>query len=266
MTYLTIREFGSLRGISVGSLRYYEKLGLLKPARIDPDTGYRYYLPEQIVTLDVIQMCVALDIPLKELNQYVDEEGHLDLGRILIRGRKVLLEKMEQMNTTLKMTEYGLDLMHSNEEYRDRKECYTREIDERWFYVIPSSGDRKKLAAEQRHLFQSFRDLQRKNMAPFFPSGIMLRLDGENMKMAYFLRVLRPDIEDESVIRIPQGTYRCLQKNMTDRTDIRKVIEENFTGYEGQTIIITNMMTGKLHYPSRLSEIQLLDGSGIPLP
>ena len=34
MIYLTIREFGSLRGVSVGSLRYYEKLGLLEPAKV----------------------------------------------------------------------------------------------------------------------------------------------------------------------------------------------------------------------------------------
>jgi hypothetical protein len=46
---------------------------------------------------------------------------------------------------------------------------------------------------------------------------------------------------------------------MSDEPDLRKIIGENFPDYKGQTIIITNMMTEKLHYPSRLSEIQIAD-------
>lgn len=44
---------------------------------------------------------------------------------------------------------------------------------------------------------------------------------------------------------------------MTDQPDIRSIMEENFPEYDGQEIIITNMMTGKLHDQSRLSEIQI---------
>ena len=257
MSYLTIREFGSLRGVSVGSLRYYEKLGLLEPAKVDTDTGYRYYLPEQMETLDAIQMCVALDIPLKELNQYMDDQGRLEIDRLLTHGHQVLEEKMELMQTTLKMTEYGMQMLQENETYSGIEGRYSRQIEERWFYIIPSSGNRKKLAAEQRRLFQTFRDLQQKKAAPFFPAGVLMRLDGEQTQMAYFLRVLNPDSEDPSIIRIPQGTYHCLQKDMTDQPDIRSIMEENFPEYDGQEIIITNMMTGKLHDQSRLSEIQI---------
>lgn len=38
-----IREFSQLGQVSVKTLRYYDQLGLLKPAQIDPCTGYRYY-------------------------------------------------------------------------------------------------------------------------------------------------------------------------------------------------------------------------------
>lgn len=264
MIYLTIHEFGSLRNVSVGSLRYYEKLGVLKPAKVDPDTGYRYYLPKQIETLDVILMCVALDIPLKELHQYSDESGHLELDRILTRGRRMLLEKMEQMQTTLKMTEYGLDVLQNMKSYSGMQGRYSRQIEERWFYIVPMSGNKKKLAAEQRKLFNTFRDLQDRKMAPFFPGGMLLRMDGDHMKMAYFIRVLLPDREDHSVVRIPDGTYRCLQKDMINQPDLREIINENFPEYEGQTIIITNMMTGKLQDQSRVSEIQLPDSWDIP--
>lgn len=257
MMYLTIHEFGSLRGVSIGSLRYYEKLGLLKPAKVDPDTGYRYYLPEQLEILDVIRMCVVLDIPLKEMKKYEDEQGHLDLKRILERGRRELLDRINKMNTRLEITEHGLDMLKKNEAYRGRQGLYNREIEQRWFYLFPSSGDKKKLAAEQQRLLQCFRDLQKREMAPYFPAGVMFRFDDRNIKLAYFLRVFHPDETDSHIVRVPEGTYRCLQRDMSDQPDLRKLISENFPDYQGQAVIVTNMMTEKLHYHSRLSEIQI---------
>lgn len=259
MIYLTIHEFGSLRGVSVGSLRYYEKLGLLKPARVDPETGYRYYLPEQIEILDVIQTCVALDIPLKELKEYEDGQGHLELERILERGRRELLDKIEKMNGRLKITEYALDMIRKNEVYRERQGVYNRKIEQRWFYIFPASGDKKKLAAEQRQLLQCFHDLQRREMAPIFPAGVLFRVDDSDIRPAYFLHVLHPDEKDNHIVRIPEGNYQCLQRDMSAEPDLRKIIGENFPAYKGQTVIITNMMTEKLHYHSRLSEIQIAD-------
>lgn len=41
--YFTISEFAKLRNININSLRYYEKIGVLRPCFVDENTGYRYY-------------------------------------------------------------------------------------------------------------------------------------------------------------------------------------------------------------------------------
>ena len=41
---LSIGEAAKLKQVSVKSLRYYETIGILKPAYVDPSSGYRYYL------------------------------------------------------------------------------------------------------------------------------------------------------------------------------------------------------------------------------
>ena len=46
--YMTIGEVAKVKQISIKALRYYEKIGILKPAYCDPDTGYRYYKNEQM--------------------------------------------------------------------------------------------------------------------------------------------------------------------------------------------------------------------------
>ena len=45
---LKIGEFSKLSRVSVRMLRHYDEIGLLSPARIDPDTEYRYYRADQL--------------------------------------------------------------------------------------------------------------------------------------------------------------------------------------------------------------------------
>jgi DNA-binding transcriptional MerR regulator len=48
MALLGIGEFARLAGLSRKALRLYDDLGLLRPARVDPDTGYRWYSTTQL--------------------------------------------------------------------------------------------------------------------------------------------------------------------------------------------------------------------------
>ncbi|MGD2077968.1 MAG: MerR family transcriptional regulator, partial [Chloroflexota bacterium] len=45
---LTISQFGRLCQLSRKALRLYDERGLLPPARIDPESGYRYYDQDQV--------------------------------------------------------------------------------------------------------------------------------------------------------------------------------------------------------------------------
>ena len=60
--YLSIGDFAKLRNVNPKSLRYYERIGALVPAHIDPDTGYRYYALEQLVEMDMILMLSLIQI------------------------------------------------------------------------------------------------------------------------------------------------------------------------------------------------------------
>ena len=44
---LSIGDFSRATHLSIKTLRYYHEVGLLEPAVIDPDSGYRYYRPAQ---------------------------------------------------------------------------------------------------------------------------------------------------------------------------------------------------------------------------
>ena len=44
-----------LGGLSIPALRHYDEVGLLKPARVDPDTAYRYYRLDQVREARVVR-------------------------------------------------------------------------------------------------------------------------------------------------------------------------------------------------------------------
>ncbi|RKN47923.1 MerR family transcriptional regulator [Micromonospora endolithica] len=68
---LTIGEFATVTHLSVRTLRRYHESGLLTPARVDPYTNYRYYLPDQIATAQVIHRLRELDVPLAEVKSII---------------------------------------------------------------------------------------------------------------------------------------------------------------------------------------------------
>jgi len=58
---LRIGEFSKISRDSVKTLRYYDEIGLLKPAQIDRFTGYRYYTLSQLSRLNRILADCSID-------------------------------------------------------------------------------------------------------------------------------------------------------------------------------------------------------------
>ena len=88
--------------ISVRTLRHYDDLALLKPARVDPVTAYRYYTPEQVLRLHRILVLRDLGVPLSEVGQLVDDDVTVEQirGILLLRraeARARLTSQIEQL-------------------------------------------------------------------------------------------------------------------------------------------------------------------------
>ena len=64
---MTIKEFAALCACSSQTLRYYDKIGLLKPARVDPWSGYRYYEPRQAIEFVKIKNLQTADFSISEI-------------------------------------------------------------------------------------------------------------------------------------------------------------------------------------------------------
>jgi DNA-binding transcriptional MerR regulator len=99
---LRIGDFSRLTQVSVRMLRHYDEMGLLKPAHIDHETGYRYYSASQIPRLMRILAFQDLGFSLRQI-------GHL-LSRALspdeLRG--MILQKQAELEDHLRVEEERL--------------------------------------------------------------------------------------------------------------------------------------------------------------
>jgi len=62
-----IGEFAELCGVSAKTLRFYDEFGVLRPASVDPRTGYRRYLPQQLEQMASILALKNLGVPLAQV-------------------------------------------------------------------------------------------------------------------------------------------------------------------------------------------------------
>src|SRR5271167_290898 len=67
MAALTVGDFSRATHLSVKTLRHYHQVGLLEPATVNPDTGYRYYSAGQIPTAQVIRRLRDLEMPVADV-------------------------------------------------------------------------------------------------------------------------------------------------------------------------------------------------------
>jgi DNA-binding transcriptional MerR regulator/predicted transcriptional regulator YdeE len=84
---LKIGEFSVLTQVSIKTLRYYDEVGLLKPARVDGDSGYRYYSASQVPRLHRILALKDLGFPLDRIAKVIDDGVTADtlLGMLMLR-------------------------------------------------------------------------------------------------------------------------------------------------------------------------------------
>ena len=85
---LRIGEFSRLARVSVKALRLYDRLGLLKPARTDDSSGYRYYSGEQLPRLNSVLALKDLGFSLEQVGRLLDEGLSQPQVRAMLEARR----------------------------------------------------------------------------------------------------------------------------------------------------------------------------------
>ncbi|MET3545415.1 DNA-binding transcriptional MerR regulator [Paenibacillus favisporus] len=92
----TVQKLGRLAGVSTRTLRYYDEIGLLKPARIN-SSGYRIYGEDEVNRLQQILFFRELDVSLDRIKELMSSPS-FNSSEALKEHREKLLDKRRQLD------------------------------------------------------------------------------------------------------------------------------------------------------------------------
>lgn len=160
----TVQKLSKLAGVSTRTLRYYDEIGILKPARIN-SSGYRIYGQIEINRLQQILFYRELGVSLESIKDIVTAPS-FDGIKALREHREKLLEKREQLDLlitnvdkTIALTEGRINMSDKekfegfkNNLIEENEKKYGKEIREKYGEeAINRSNNKLKNMTEQEH-------------------------------------------------------------------------------------------------------------------
>lgn len=110
----SIGEFAKKTQHTVRTLRYYDEIGLLKPAYVT-ESGRRMYSDKEFVTLQKIVTLKYLGFTLEQIKEYIDQD-RWHLKESLSVQKQIMLEQKKQIEHVLKGLDHALNIVDAHGE------------------------------------------------------------------------------------------------------------------------------------------------------
>ncbi len=211
---LTITELARLRRVTTETLRYYDRIGLIKPNYVDPETNYRYYSIRQYERLGTIKELRELGLSISDIQDYfTDRNLNKSIG-ILTRYQKLLQEDIRQKMLLNQILSRKLHFLQDVSALPSINVVFECRFPTRYMITFgePAGGSRE-------HAF-AFTRLERylDDVAPVLASdriGVygderLLHKTHEIIPSVPMLFVDNESIESEYKRTVPAGKYLCM--------------------------------------------------------
>lgn len=113
----TVQKLSRLAGVSPRTLRFYDEIGILKPARIN-SSGYRIYGRKEVDALQQILFYRELGVPLEDIREIMASPG-FDALKALREHHGKLLEKRERLDRLILNVEKSIAAREEKTNMRD---------------------------------------------------------------------------------------------------------------------------------------------------
>ena len=146
---LSIGRFARLSGLTVKALRHYDEIGLLPPAHVDGETGYRFYSLTQARDAEAIRRLRALGVPLGEVATMLRADDatlreRLAVHRARVEGHAVETERiLAELDRLIDGEE---KLVPGGDQVRIHYEMDVKDVPERRVAVVRERGHEREMS------------------------------------------------------------------------------------------------------------------------
>lgn len=152
----TISEIARFFHVSSQTLRYYDKIGLYKPAIVDKENGYRYYRYEQFFTLSLIIQLKQLNFSLEDIRKYIQTKEVCYLEEILEKEQKIIEKQLAELENLRRDNQKLLGKIQLSKNVNESFRIEWKEEPERYTYQIPINFEIKNLYQYIKLLYDSY--------------------------------------------------------------------------------------------------------------
>ena len=184
----SIGDVAELFHISVGTLRHYENAGLVKPEYINEKTGYRYYSVRQFDTLNTIRYLRLLDMPLKEIGDFLQNREIDVMEEKLLLQKETVIQKQKELKQIERKIDNRLRLL---------KDARTRKLNEISLQKLPAC---RMVLSEGSLKIRNFFDME-------MP---IRKLEAARTETAVFLGKVGIGISEENMRQGKFDQYDCI--------------------------------------------------------
>lgn len=207
--YFSIGEVSKMKAVSVKSLRYYGDLGILPPAYINPESGYRYYCSDQLVMVDFIKVCLDLDIPLKNFRNYIEPDGSVDVGKLLTEAETIVSEKERKLQSSISFLSTMTKHIKRTNKIKENKEPFVQYIPKRYFLTAPLSNSVAEYSEISAKYTLLFRQCQHLNITDSFNQGVFYSKQLEKIVASVFVEIPCPSVDIPNLHIVEEGNFSC---------------------------------------------------------
>lgn len=114
---MTIKEVSEKYNISQDTLRYYEKIGIVRP--VTRKNGIRQYGDKELRNIEFVLCMRGAGLPIEVLSEYIKlfDQGDVTIEKrrqILIDQREILKKRIADMNEALNKLNYKIDVYYND--------------------------------------------------------------------------------------------------------------------------------------------------------
>ncbi len=180
-----IGEVAKLFHLSVSSLRSYERLGLLTPEAVNPQTGYRYYSTRQFEALNAIRYLRLMDTPLDQIRDFLKNRDVEQMRTLLCQQKAAVREKRRALERVEGKIDRRLEQL---------EDALTGEVDVIRLTAVPP---RRAALVRERVAPSAYFDLE----------NVIRRLDWDQSTPLVFLGKVGVGISREHLLAGEYGSY-----------------------------------------------------------
>ncbi len=207
--YFSIGELADFQQISRQTLIYYDKIGLFRPAYVDPQTGYRYYSASQIDYLDTILIMKKIGFSLKEIQEHMREFHAKKSLDAFYHQLSVIDKKIQELNMIRSRVAHRCEQMEQAEAYAGHGDEITVEQTGEQYLLYRDVAKPCSMREVSIATKECFAQASREKLPIFFQCGVVVPL--QHVREERFAAasqafvVTEPSERAENIKKLPAG-------------------------------------------------------------